>query len=130
MYADDTQLYLSIEPANVHDLVYSLECCLNDVKTWMVDNKLKLNDEKTEVLLCNPKKYNVDLDTIKIGNDTVELTDSVRNLGVYFDNDLSMNVHITNLSRCGVFVLVNVLCCNYSLSCRSYGPLVPVAKLI
>ena len=99
MYADDTQLYLSIEPANVHDLVYSLECCLNDVKTWMVDNKLKLNDEKTEVLLCNPKKYNVDLDTIKIGNDTVELTDSVKNLGVYFDNDLSMNAHLINLQR-------------------------------
>ena len=59
MYADDTQLYISIEPTNVHDLVNTLELCINDVKTWMLENKLKLNDEKTEVLLCNPKKYDV-----------------------------------------------------------------------
>ena len=56
MYADDTQLYMSIEPTNVHDLVNTLELCINDVKTWMLENKLKLNDEKTEILLCNPKK--------------------------------------------------------------------------
>ena len=51
MYADDTQLYMSIEPTNVHDLVNTLEVCINDVKTWMLENKLKLNDEKTEALL-------------------------------------------------------------------------------
>lgn len=55
-YADDSQLYLSIKPSNINDLVFSLEKCISEVKDWMNTNKLKLNDEKTEVVLINPKK--------------------------------------------------------------------------
>ena len=66
-----------------------------------MENKLKLNDEKTEVLLCNPKKYDIDVDHLNIGCDSVKSFDSVKNLGVYyyFDNDLSMNAHVMNLSK-------------------------------
>ena len=99
MYADDTQLYLSIEPANIHDLIFSLENCIKDVKNWMTANKLKLNDEKTEVILCNPKKYDVDVSEIKVGNDIVKFTESAKNLGVYFDEDLSMDTHFVNISK-------------------------------
>ena len=55
MYADDTQLYLSIEPNNINVLVESIEACIKDVKDWMYINKLKLNQDKTEIILCNPK---------------------------------------------------------------------------
>ena len=58
MYADDTQLYLSIEPSNVSALVCDLEKkCICDAKNWMLINKLELNDDKTESILCNPKLY-------------------------------------------------------------------------
>ena len=40
MCADDTQLYLAIEPSNVSDIVFSLENCIKDVKQWMLENKL------------------------------------------------------------------------------------------
>ena len=65
----------------------------------MLENKLKLNDEKTEVLLCNPKKYDIDVDHLNIGCDSVKFSDSVKNLGVHFYNDLSMNAHVMNLSK-------------------------------
>ena len=48
-YADDTQLYLSIQPNDINDLVFKMEACISEVKEWMHDNKLKLNDDKTEV---------------------------------------------------------------------------------
>ena len=54
-YADDTQLYLCIEPSSIHDLIFSVEQCITEVKHWMHVNKLKLNDEKTEIILINPK---------------------------------------------------------------------------
>ena len=53
-YADDTQLYISIKPINqrvVDEGVAKLENCLTDIYTWMSQNKLKLNADKTEVLV-------------------------------------------------------------------------------
>ena len=50
MYADDTQLYLSIEPENISVLINNLEKCISDVKDWMFNNKLKLNDKTGSVL--------------------------------------------------------------------------------
>ena len=49
-YADDTQLYISIKPINqrvVDEGVAKLENCLTDIYTWMSQNKLKLNADKT-----------------------------------------------------------------------------------
>ena len=57
-YADDSQLYISIKPINQRVLdegVAKLENCLTDIYTWMSQNKLKLNADKTEVLVMgNP----------------------------------------------------------------------------
>ena len=98
-YADDTQLYLSIEPSNVNDLIFTLEQCIEDVKAWMHVNKLKLNDDKTEAILINPKKYEIYNDHLSIGEENVKFANSAKNLGVYIDENLSMNCHITNLSK-------------------------------
>ena len=52
-YANDTQLYVSISPRNVNNSlsVATLHSCLSTIKTWMGNNMLKLNDDKTELLL-------------------------------------------------------------------------------
>ncbi|KAF7245360.1 RNA-directed DNA polymerase from mobile element jockey [Varanus komodoensis] len=49
-YADDTQLYLSFS-TNPGEAVAVLNQCLAEVMGWMRANKLKLNPDKTEVLL-------------------------------------------------------------------------------
>ena len=51
-YADDSQLYLSIESIYINDSIFNVEQCLVDVKTWMRINKLSLNDDKTEAIGC------------------------------------------------------------------------------
>ena len=98
-YADDSQLYLSIKPSNVNDLIFSLEKCILEVKDWMEKNKLKLNDEKTEVVLINPKNYDVNISSLKIGDEDIIFNEKAKNLGVYLDKDLNMNFQITNLSK-------------------------------
>ena len=52
-YADDTQLYLHLKPNDRQNL-NSLLDCLEDIKCWMAQNVLQLNENKTEVLLFGP----------------------------------------------------------------------------
>lgn len=48
-YADDTQLYIAVSPDDSEpiDVLFS---CILDIKLWMADNFLQLNQDKTDVL--------------------------------------------------------------------------------
>ena len=91
MYADDTQLYLSIEPNNINVLVESIEACIKDVKDWMYINKLKLNQDKTEIILCNPKNLDISKNILQCGDESICISKCGKNLGVTFDDKLSMS---------------------------------------
>ena len=51
LFADDTQLQKSAPLSEVTNLTKKLNACTDDIKTWMTENQLKLNDDKTEALL-------------------------------------------------------------------------------
>ena len=51
LFADDTQLQKSAPLSEVIDLTKEFNACTDDIKTWMTENLLKLNDDKTEALL-------------------------------------------------------------------------------
>ena len=100
MYADDVQLYACSLPPNVPSLLSLLSNCVTDVKTWMTQNKLMLNDDKTEILLFNTADNEpTNMNHIAIGNEMVSLSTNARNLGVIFDNKLSLKHHINNLCK-------------------------------
>ena len=54
-YADDTQLYCSFKFHDQTASVQAIESCLNDIDAWMLANMLKLNRDKTELLVIRPK---------------------------------------------------------------------------
>ena len=54
LYADDTQIYLSFRPStpqSKHDCIARIEKCIDEIGTWMTQNLLKLNSNKTEFIL-------------------------------------------------------------------------------
>ena len=59
-YADDTQAHISFCPKDRFDQLNAgelLESCITDIRSWMLHDNLKLNDEKTELLLTGtPEK--------------------------------------------------------------------------
>ena len=101
MYADDTQLYKSLCLSNLSLLVHCTENCIDEVRNWMSVNKLKMNDDKTEVLSCSTKSKltHLIIDHLNIGDEKVEFSNTVKNLGVVFDRDLSMSSHVNNMCK-------------------------------
>ena len=101
LYADDTQLYRSVYPNQLPDLINRFEHFFAEVKAWMKVNKLKLNDEKTEVILLgnnNITKY-VPSPSLHINDISLEATDKVKNLGVTIDKNLSLSFFISSLCK-------------------------------
>ena len=55
LYADDTQIYMSLSVSNAKESLEKLQHCLMGVSAWMTGSKLKLNPSKTEFLLIGTK---------------------------------------------------------------------------
>ena len=55
LYGDDTQVYKSCNVNGLASAILCVEQCVSDIKTWMLSNKLQMNEDKTEVLLVTSK---------------------------------------------------------------------------
>ena len=59
LLCDDSQLYISFSP-KAHsvqaDAVASIEHCIQDIRQWMSQDKLLMNDAKTELLLIGTRQ--------------------------------------------------------------------------
>ena len=77
-YADDTQMYISIQKKNTtNNAIRRLESCLVDIRQWMIINKLKLNDSKTEVMhLSSRYRSSTLMPDITVGQSPVAPTQS------------------------------------------------------
>ena len=67
----------------------------------MSANKLKLNSEKTEVLVLHPKATAMPVIDLHFGKVVVKSSQSARNLGVKFDATLSYKDHISSICSSG-----------------------------
>ena len=107
-FADDLQLQMSALPNGISELLHSIQSCIGDVKPWATAKMLKLNDNKTELMLVtsNRTKHLHNLPTsITIGNAQVPFKQSVKNLGLTLDCHLSMNAYVTKIARTCYFEL-------------------------
>ena len=113
-YADDTQVYISFCPNNRLDQLNAgdlLESCIADIRSWVLHDNLKLNDEKTELLLIGtPQKLEkVVITHIRVGNTiNIHPVPVARNLGSWLDANLSMTGHISKICSSSFYYLNNL----------------------
>lgn len=112
-YADDTQLYLSFSPNNSADqdiAVTTMEKCIADIRNWMLNDKLKLNDEKTEfIIIGTPQQLSkVTIANLKVGDSSITPVSSARSLGAWFDSKLTMAQHITKTCNSATYYVYNL----------------------
>ena len=93
----------------------------------MRQNFLKLNDDKTEVIVFgsnhNLKSVDANL-SLKIGEHQVVISDCIRNLGVLQDRCLSMKDHIASVSKTCFMHLHNIRRIRHLLSVEATKTLV------
>ena len=123
IYADDTQLYISFilyyiiiiiiiilfknkEPL---ESLEKLNSCISDIRVWMIKQKLKINDAKSEFIIFRSPLLRTDLSSVSINVDCQVLSSSkARDLGVVFDECLSLSAHISAICRSTHFHLRNI----------------------
>ena len=113
LYADDSQVALAFSPDALVDQVDAfnkVESCADSVKTWMYDNKLKLNDDKTIFMLIGnkPQVRKVVFDSVVIGQSYISASPNCINLGAGFDSDMSMKHHVKVVCKSGYYHLRNI----------------------
>ena len=98
-FAADSQLHNSSVPSDFPVLACCLKGCIEDVAEWMADGKLKMNDDKTELMAIGTRsklsQVIPNLAPMSISGCDIPFSQSVRNPGFYLDETLSM-IHILN----------------------------------
>ena len=99
-YADDTQLYIAIDPANQALSLTALQTCIEDVMRWNTQNMLRSNAEKTEVILFTSRFTKTpNIEKLFFGSTVIEVTEKARDLGVILDKNLTPTYHINETYR-------------------------------
>ena len=111
-YADDTQLYMTMDHSNNNwrDGLARIQLCVSEIREWVNQNMLKLNDDKTELIVFT-SKYKQDLYndlSITIGDTVVDCSSQVKDIGVIFDRVLSLRQHVSCTSKTCRFHLRNI----------------------
>ena len=100
IYADDTQLYISFKCKDPLESLKKLNMCISDIRGWMIKNKLKINDSKTELIIFRSPFLNQNLRdlSISVGDTQVSPSAKVRDLGVVFEKYLTFHDHISGIT--------------------------------
>ena len=111
-FADDSQLYTSFACNDTCDLVAAkqrLENCVADINLWMSANKLKLNNDKSEFLFLHSRfRYSLPPPTISVGTESIRPSQQARNLGVIFDEAMSLSPHVNTIVKGAFYHIRNI----------------------
>jgi len=102
LFADDTQLLTSMNLSTISSSRSNIETCISNIHQWCASRGLQLNPDKTELIwfgsTANLDKLKLTDNSITVGSVTINPSESVRDLGVQFDCQLSMRSHVSKIS--------------------------------
>ena len=87
--------------------IAAMEACLCDIRNWMINDKLMINDSKTELMLIGTKAQlqKTKCAALTIGESIISpSSEPLRNLGAWFDCHFNLNFHITKTCRSAFFI--------------------------
>ena len=83
----------------------SIESCAQDIKTWMDNNRLRMNGSKTEFILFGNSVQVAKCHTreLKTHQEKVQLKDTIKTLGVWLDKQPNLIQYIVTKCRTAMY---------------------------
>ena len=106
-YADDTQLKISTKIENINSAISDANKDLQSISNYCRNNALRINADKSYLLICGTKPAmkavdNLQIGELKINGEIIKRVKSTRNLGLTFDEVLSWRPHINKVIGCAI----------------------------
>ncbi len=106
LYTDDSQIYLPLKQ-DPKCVFQSLHECLTEVKCWLANHFLQLNEDKTEMVIFGNKGYVNDVYDC-LGQFPGKKLPCVKNLGVIFDSELKFDRQVNAIVKNSFFYLRSI----------------------
>ena len=96
--------------ANQEAALARVEGCIKDIRNWMLNDKLKMNDDKIEFMIIGTSQQlaKVFINSLCVGTATITPVSSATNLGSWFDSKLTMAIHISKTCNSAFYYLYNL----------------------
>ena len=87
-----------------------MEDSIKDIRNWLIEGRLLLNDDKTEFLVIGTRYQlnKLNPSVLYVGDHTIDNSVNVRNLGTMFDNSISMDTHINQVCKTAFYRIHNI----------------------
>lgn len=98
LYADDTQIYYSFKISNLQEATNKINQDVCELVSLSNKHLLKINTNKSNILVFGNEAQRSKVISemqIRIGNDLLNFSDCVKNLGLTIDHKLRFKKHIT-----------------------------------
>ena len=72
--AHDTQLYVAFDhkdPFRMSEVMKTLECCIADIRIWMLRNRLKVKESKIEMIVFSSSHVNLPARSVAVGGESL-----------------------------------------------------------
>ena len=110
-FADDHQVYRSYHVDFQYNcLEIEVNRCFSIIKQWMDMSCLKLNGDKTEIIVFSPpdKSHSLALQHVIVDSNCLVLSKEVKNLGFWLDRSLLFDTHVSKVISNGYHLLKNI----------------------
>ena len=96
-FADDNTI--SATSRNIDDLIKTLKHESELAVEWFRENKMIVNPEKFQAMILQKNESNNKSYRLEVGDDKIEISNSVKLLGINIDNKLKFDDHISELCK-------------------------------
>ena len=88
---------------SVNEVKLKLQNCLNNISTWYRENRLRINGDKSKVMLvwskAQFKSLNIDEFILNYEDTPLELVENATYMGMSINSDISWDFHVQRLCQ-------------------------------